>query len=155
MDWDFITELIPNFLERIVLGIGACIGYVWALAFDNVHLAMQWFLVLMLSDYLSGVYQALRRGEYDSKKGANGLIKKFIILWLCALAHGLDVIIGITIIQQVFIGAFGLNEMLSILENIGRVHPHFVPEALQSFLTELKNRSSIVRKNRTAEGVEK
>lgn len=142
MDWDFITELIPNFFGRIVLGIGACIGYVWALAFDNVHLAMQWFLVLMLSDYLSGVYQALRLGEYDSKKGANGLIKKLIILWLCALAHGLDVIIGITIIQQVFIGAFGLNEMMSIIENVGRVHPGLVPQQVQCFLERLKNRTT-------------
>lgn len=142
MDWDFITEMIPNFLERIVLGIGACIGYVWALAFDNVHLNMEWFLVLMLSDYLSGVYQALRLGEYDSKKGANGLIKKFIILWLCALAHGLDVIMGTTIIQQVFIGAFGLNEMLSIIENVGRVHPGLVPQQVQSFLERLKNRTT-------------
>lgn len=142
MDWDFITEMIPNFLERIVLGIGACIGYVWALAFDNVHLAMEWFLVLMLSDYISGVYQALRLGEYDSKKGANGLIKKFIILWLCALAHGLNVIIGTTTIQQVFIGAFGLNEMLSIIENVGRVHPGLVPQQVQSFLERLKNRTT-------------
>lgn len=142
MDWDFITEMIPNFLERIVLGIGACIGYVWALSFDNVHLAMEWFLVLMLSDYISGVYQALRLGEYDSKKGANGLIKKFIILWLCALAHGLDLIMGITIIQHVFIGAFGLNEMLSIIENVGRVHPGLVPQQVQSFLERLKNRTT-------------
>ena len=142
MDWDFITKMIPNFLERIVLGIGACIGYVWALAFDNVHLAIEWFLVLMLSDYISGVYQALRLGEYDSKKGANGLIKKFIILWLCALAHGLDVIIGTTIIQHVFIGAFGLNEMLSIIENVGRVHPGLVPQQVQCFLERLKNRTT-------------
>ena len=142
MDWDFINEMIPNFLERIVLGIGACIGYVWALAFDNVHLAMEWFLVLMLSDYISGVYQALRLGEYDSKKGANGLIKKFIILWLCALAHGLDVIIGTTIIQQVFIGAFGLNEMMSIIENVGRVHPGLIPQQVQCFLERLKNRTT-------------
>lgn len=142
MDWDFITEMIPNFLERIVLGIGACIGYVWALAFDNVHLAMQWFLVLMVSDYISGVYQALCLGEYDSKKGANGLIKKFIILWLCALAHGLDVIMGTTIIQQVFVGAFGLNEMASIIENVGRVHPGLVPQQVQYFLERLKNRTT-------------
>ena len=142
MDWDFITEMIPNFLERIVLGIGACIGYIWALAFDNVHLAMQWFLVLMLSDYISGVYQAIRLREYCSKKGANGLIKKFIILWLCALAHGLDVIMGITIIQQVFIGAFGLNEMMSVIENVGRVHPGLVPQQVQCFLERLKNRTT-------------
>ena len=139
---EFFFDLLPNYLERIVLGIGACIGYVWALAFDNVHLSMEWFLVLMLSDYISGVYQALRLGEYDSKKGANGLIKKFIILWLCALAHGLDLIMGITIIQHVFIGAFGLNEMLSIIENVGRVHPGLVPQQVQCFLERLKNRTT-------------
>ena len=139
---EFFFDLLPNYLERIVLGIGACIGYIWALAFDNVHLSMEWFLVLMLSDYLSGMYQALRLGEYDSKKGANGLIKKFIILWLCALAHGLDVIIGTTIIQHVFIGAFGLNEMLSIIENVGRVHPGLVPQQVQCFLERLKNRTT-------------
>ena len=139
---EFFFDLLPNYLERIVLGIGACIGYVWALAFDNVHLSMEWFLVLMLSDYISGVYQALRLGEYDSKKGANGLIKKFIILWLCALAHGLDVIIGLTIIQSSFIGAFGLNEMLSIIENVGRVHPGLVPQQVQCFLERLKNRTT-------------
>ena len=108
---EFFFDLLPSYLERIVLGIGACIGYVWALAFD-------------------------------SKKGANGLIKKFIILWLCALAHGLDVIIGITIIQQVFVGAFGLNEMMSIIENVGRVHPGLVPQQVQSFLERLKNRTT-------------
>lgn len=139
---EFFFDLLPNYLERIVLGIGACIGYVWALAFDNVHLSMEWFLVLMLSDYISGVYQALRLGEYDSKKGANGLIKKLIILWLCALAHGLDVIIGLTIIQSSFIGAFGLNEMLSIIENVGRVHPGLVPQQVQCFLERLKNRTT-------------
>ncbi len=137
---EFFYDLLPNYLERIVLSIGACIGYVWALAFDNVHLAMQWFLVLMLSDYVSGVYRALRMGEYSSKKGVNGIIKKFLILWLCALAHGLDVIIGLTIIQSAFIGAFGLNEMLSIIENLGRVHPGLIPEQIQNFLTELKTR---------------
>lgn len=41
------------------------------------------------------------------------------------LTHGLDVITGFDCIQTAFLGAFGLNEMLSILENIGRVHPHF------------------------------
>lgn len=140
---EFITELIPNCLERIVLAIGGCLGYLWAMAFDNVQLAMQWFLILMLSDYISGVYRAFYFGEYCSKKGANGIIKKFIILWLCALAHGLDVICGVSVIQQVFIGAFGLNEMMSIMENVGRVYPGLVPQQVQCFLERLKNRTTL------------
>ncbi len=155
MDWDFITELIPNFLERIVYVIGGICGWLWGIAFGHQEIATAWFLALMAGDYIAGVYRACYFGEYQSQKGTRGLIKKFLVLSVCALSHGLDVIVGTACIQTAFFGAFGLNEMLSILENLGRVHPHFVPEALQSFLTELKNRSSIVRKNRTAEGVEK
>ncbi len=57
-----------------------------------------------------------------------------------ALAHGLDVIIGTQCVQTAFLGAFGLNELLSMLENLGRVHPHFVPDPLQHFLSGLKKR---------------
>lgn len=137
---EILTELIPSYFERFVLAVGGVLGWAWGMAFGNVHLAMAWFLTMMLSDYVSGVYRALRMGEYSSKKGLNGIIKKFLILWLCALAHGLDVIIGLTIIQSAFIGAFGLNEMLSIIENLGRVHPGLIPEQIQNFLTELKTR---------------
>ena len=137
---EFFYALLPNYLERIVMGIGGVLGWAWGMAFGDVHLAMAWFLTIMASDYVSGVYRALRMGEYSSKKGLNGIIKKFLILWLCALAHGLDVIIGLTIIQSAFIGAFGLNEMLSIIENLGRVHPGLIPEQIQNFLTELKTR---------------
>ncbi len=137
---EILTGFVPTYLERIVLAIGGIIGWVWGMAFGDVHLAMAWFLTIMLSDYVSGVYRALRMGEYSSKTGLNGIIKKFLILWLCALAHGLDVIIGLTIIQSAFIGAFGFNEMLSIIENLGRVHPGLIPEQIQNFLTELKTR---------------
>lgn len=152
---DLVPNLVPSYLERFVLAIGGLVGWLYGVAFGGHELAVAWFLALMASDYVAGVYRACKLGEYTSKKGMQGIVKKFCILWVCALAHGLDVITGFDCIQTAFLGAFGLNEMLSILENIGRVHPHFVPEALQSFLTELKKRSSIVRKNRTAEGVEK
>ena len=150
---EIFFNLIPSYMERFVYVIGGICGWLWGTAFGNHELATEWLLIIMASDYCAGVYRACKLGEYTSKKGMQGIVKKFCILWVCALAHGLDVITGFDCIQTAFLGAFGLNEMLSILENIGRVHPHFVPEALQSFLTELKNRSSIVRKNRTAEGL--
>lgn len=152
---EFLFNFIPTNTERVVLLIGAVFGWLWGTAFGNHELATEWLLIIMASDYCAGVYRACKLGEYTSKKGMQGIVKKFCILWVCALAHGLDVITGFDCIQTAFLGAFGLNEMLSILENIGRVHPHFVPESLQSFLTELKNRSSIVRKNRTVEETEK
>ena len=137
---DLFSNLVPSYLERFVLAIGGIVGWLYGVAFGGHELAVAWFLALMASDYVAGVYRACYLGEYQSGRGTQGLIKKFLILSVCALSHGLDEITGLGCIQMAFLGAFGLNEMLSILENLGRVHPGFVPEQLQHFLTELKNR---------------
>lgn len=137
---EFLTDLIPTYLERFVLAIGALLGWIFGVAFGGHELAVAWFLAIMAGDYIAGVYRACYLGDYQSEMCTKGLIKKFCILWVCALAHGLDVIIGTECIQTAFLGAFGLNEMLSILENLGRIHPHFVPETLQHFLSDLKQR---------------
>lgn len=137
---DLLYDLVPTYLERFVLAIGAAIGWVYGIAFGGHELAVAWFLAIMAGDYIAGIYRACYLGDYQSDVCAKGLIKKFCILWVCALAHGLDVIVGTECIQTAFLGAFGLNEMLSILENLGRIHPHFVPEMLQHFLSDLKNR---------------
>ena len=55
---DFITELIPTYLERITLAVGGAIGGAWAVAFDGVHLSIDWLLVFMFSDYIAGLYKA-------------------------------------------------------------------------------------------------
>lgn len=137
---DLFSNLVPSYLERFVLAIGGIVGWLYGVVFGGHELAVAWFLALMASDYVAGVYRACYLGEYQSGRGTQGLIKKFLILSVCALSHGLDEITGLGCIQTAFLGAFGLNEMLSILENLGRVHPGFVPEQLQHFLTELKNR---------------
>ncbi len=139
---EFFLNLIPTELEKLVYIIGGVVGFIWGCAFGHCELAVAWFCTLMAADYVAGVYRACYLGEYRSSIGAQGLIKKFLILSVCALSHGLDVITGFGCIQTAFLGAFGLNEMLSILENIGQVHPGFVPEQLQHFLTELKNRGT-------------
>lgn len=85
---EILTELIPSYFERFVLAIGGVLGWMWGMAFGDVHLAMAWFLTIMASDYVSGVYRALRMGEYSSKKGLNGIIKKISdSLALCACSR--------------------------------------------------------------------
>ncbi len=137
---DFFLAMLPTSCERFVLAVGGVIGWLWGVAFGNHGVEVAWFCVIMGADYVAGVYRACYLGEYRSSIGFRGLIKKFLILSVCALSHGLDVIIGVDCIQTAFLGAFGLNEFLSILENLGRVHSGFVPPQLQHFLEELKSR---------------
>ncbi len=135
-----ILNMLPTQTERILLAIGGFIGWAWGLAFAQHEAAVAWFCVIMFADYVAGVYRACYLGQYRSSRGVQGIIKKFLILSVCALSHGLDVITGFNCVQTAFLGAFGLNEMFSILENLGRVHPGFVPEQLQRFLENLKAR---------------
>lgn len=137
---EFLCGLLPSEAERAVLTVGGVVGWIWGIAFQSHEAAVAWFCAIMLGDYIAGVYRACYLGEYRSSKGVQGIIKKFLILSVCALSHGLDVITGFNCVQTAFLGAFGLNEMLSILENLGRIHPGFVPEQLQHFLESLKAR---------------
>ena len=137
---DFFTSMLPTQLERAVLAAGGVIGWVWGMCFGTCGLEAGWLCALLFADYLTGLYSAFYFGEFRSDIGCRGIVKKFLILWVCALAKGLDVIVGLETIQMIFIFAFALNEMLSILENLGRVHCGFVPEQLQHFLEQLKNR---------------
>jgi len=139
---EFFTSMLPTQLERAVLAIGAFVGWLWGMCFGACGLEAGWLCVLLFADYLTGLYGAFYFGEFRSDVGCRGIIKKFLILWVCALAKGLSVIIGLESIQMIFIGAFALNEMLSILENLGRVHRGFVPEQLQHFLEQLKQRGT-------------
>lgn len=137
---EFLLDLMPTAMEKIVLAVGGVAGWLFGVAFGGHEQAIAWFCTIMAFDYCAGVYRACYLGEYQSSIGCRGIIKKFLILSVCALSHGLDVITGFNCIQTAFLGAFGLNEMLSILENLGRIHPGFVPEQLQHFLEQLKKR---------------
>lgn len=138
---EFFSSMLPTVYERLTLGIGGFIGWLWAFSFGTCGQEAIWLCVFLVADYLSGMYRAFYFGEYDSSIGHRGLVKKFLILSVCAIAKGLDVIIGTETIQAFFIGAFSLNEMLSLLENLGQVHPNFVPPQIQHLLEKLKRRA--------------
>lgn len=111
------------------------------------------FLILfiaMIIDYISGMIAGAQKGELNSKKGTIGIIKKIGYLVAIAVALIVDQLIfyaseqiGITIS---FVCAFGvlttiwltLNELLSIIENLGRMGVP-LPKFLEKTILMLKN----------------
>lgn len=138
---EFFGSMLPADYEKPVLFIGGIFGWLWGFCFGTCGQEAVWLCVFLFADYLAGMYRAFYFGEYRSSIGCRGLVKKFLILCVCALAKGLDVVVGTESVQMIFIGAFSLNEMLSILENLGRVHPNFVPPQIQHILESLKERT--------------
>lgn len=114
----------------------------------------------MVLDYLTEMaaskYEALEHPDdpaygWSSKRGAEGILKKFGYLCVIAVAMIVDYIIlhvasetGITLSLKAFFGLlvavwYILNELLSIIENAGRMGAP-VPEWLTKYVAILKNK---------------
>jgi len=139
---DLLDSLVPTMYERGCMYVGGFSGWAWSVCFESssAHTAAMWLLCFMGVDYITGMYRAIRTTGLSSKTGFQGLVKKSFILLICAISHGIDVITGFSFVQTTIMSAFALNEFLSILENIGRVHPTLFPSEIAQFLKDLKRR---------------
>lgn len=120
-------------------------------------------LAMMVVDYITGMMasktEALDHPEdpslgWSSRKGAKGIIKKVGYLCVIAVAMVADYIIvnvaGTMGYEMTVKAVFGLmvavwyllNEMLSIIENAGRMGAP-VPEWLAKYITVLKNKAEL------------
>ena len=127
-----------------VLKTGALIvgGIVGAMGGWSVFLTV--LLYMMVVDYITGVMVAMlhrstktTNGGLSSAVGANGLMKKGMIMLMVILGTLLDYVIGSDgMMFQTAVASFYIaNEGLSVLENavaIGLPVPSVVKEALES-----------------------
>ena len=117
-------------------------------------------VLMMMIDYVSGMLAAKREAVlhpddpsygWSSAIGMNGIIKKFGILCVIVVSMVLDYIVATLAIQMDFnppittlfsllvTSWFLLNEMLSIIENSGRMGAD-VPEWLAKYIAGLKSK---------------
>ena len=115
-------------------------------------------LLLMSLDYISGMLAARKEGlehpdnkkyGWNSKKGILGIYKKIGYVFTVLVAMSVEYIIyryiqeiGLEYETKTFFGElvsvwFSLNEILSILENVGRMGVT-LPDFLMNVLSELK-----------------
>lgn len=136
---------MTNNINYIVGGsVGAILGFV----FDGMDKAFAWLCIFMLIDYITGVIQACKRHKWSSSNGFKGLVKKFIIMCVCVMSHGLAQMMQLPMIETTVICAFALNEFGSILENIENMgFGSIIPSTLRKILA--------VAKEKEAENVDK
>lgn len=78
--------------------------------------------ILTIIDYITGIIAAAYNGELKSKIGFRGIAKKVVMFLLVGVAVQLDLILGSnSAIREATIFFFSGNELLSILENAGRM----------------------------------
>lgn len=103
------------------------IGSFIASLFGGWSASLTTLLIFMLIDYVTGLVVAgvfhkspkTANGGLESKAGLKGLLRKGAVLLLVLVGFRLDLVIGTTYIRDGVCIAFIVNELISIVENVG------------------------------------
>jgi len=118
--------LVAFIVSVLTVGLGSPTSLVYAV------------LVFMAIDYITGVIAAGVTGKLNSNAGLRGIAKKFVMLAICVVAYQVDKIAGSgLIIRNACLYFYASNELLSIVENAGRIGIP-VPMALKNAISVLK-----------------
>ncbi|PED84291.1 holin [Bacillus pseudomycoides] len=111
-------DRIDVLVKTFVTTFGAFCGYFFG-GWDTV---LQILVIMAAIDYLTGMIAAGYNGELKSKVGFKGIAKKVVLFLLVGVASQLDAAFGSnSAIREATIFFFMGNELLSILENAGRM----------------------------------
>ena len=126
---------MKGIFSALVAGIAAIFGQ-W----DKIMTAL---VVMMATDYVTGVTAAAIEHRLDSATGLKGIAKKLLIFLLVTAAAVMDTLTGLpnhalrATAALFYIG----NEGISILENLGRAGVP-IPASLASLFQRLKEENS-------------
>ena len=135
-------------MKNIICGIIGIVGGFIANAFGGWSAALTTLLIFMGIDYLSGlilagVFHASPKSEdgtLESYAGWKGLVRKGMTLLIVLIGARLDLLIGVNYIRDAMVIAFCVNELLSIIENMGLMGVP-MPEILTNAIEMLKSKS--------------
>lgn len=152
-----------NEVQATTAGIVGILSMIGAWLFDRIGIILYVLLlltVMMCVDYLTGMLASKREAidhpddpsyGWNSAKGAIGIFKKVAYMFVILVALAFDYIIrkvaaevGLQISFKAIFGLmvavwYLLNEMLSIIENAGRMGAP-VPDWLTRYISVLKNK---------------
>lgn len=127
-------------MESIFKSIVAVAGAIFTFLLGGWSPLLQVLIVFIIMDYGLAVIVAASFGELNSKKGFRGIANKVMILALVTVAYSIDKIIGEdTFIRDVVIFFYLTNELLSILETVGKTNLP-IPEVLKKAVETLRNK---------------
>lgn len=144
----FWAELKPDAFQQWLLSIGAVLGLCLSVMLGGID-KMIWALVALAAvDYATGVAGAFKSGIWDSGTGWSGIKKKVLMFAFVGIAVAVDSAIGTDqALRQIVIGAYGVNEAGSILENIDKLgYGKLIPPSIRNGLLRIKGDANVGKK---------
>lgn len=131
---------VINEILTLIRAFFSLLGCYLSFAFGSLDKFLYTLLFMMFLDYLTGVLNAIVTHKLNSDIGFKGIVKKFMILLIVAVANVLDGIILDTheVLRTSIIFFYIANEGISLLENAA-VLGLPIPEKIKQTLEKLNN----------------
>jgi len=113
-----IMELNAGSVFKTIIAVG---GGAASYLFGGWSSLLEILLAFVIIDYITGFVAAGIEGKLASEVGLKGIAKKVFIFVMVAVAHLADQAAGTQIIRDAAIFFYLANELLSIIENSGRI----------------------------------
>ena len=111
-------ELNAGSVFKTIIAVG---GGAASYLFGGWSSLLEILLAFVIIDYITGFVAAGIEGKLASEVGLKGIAKKVFIFVMVAVAHLADQAAGTQIIRDAAIFFYLANELLSIIENSGRI----------------------------------
>ena len=127
-------------IELRTMALFSAIGAAFSFLVGGVDKLVTALLVFVVIDYVTGLIAAWKTATLDSKKGFDGIKRKFVMLLVVIMAHWIDAcIFGISTFRTMVVFAYLGNEGLSIIENLDRMgYGEFIPAFIRDKLVQLR-----------------
>lgn len=128
--------------QTILNGSVSIIGSLATYVFGGWSDLLTLFFFVLVLDYVSGISASLIEGKgLSSAVGYKGLIKKFAVVSIIVLASLMDKALQSNVIMSGAIYFFLANELISIVENYGRMGLP-LPNQIKNVISVLKNKEA-------------
>jgi len=118
------------------------LGAALTFLFGNNYDALLILLAMVCMDYATGLLAAVAGACLNSETGARGIAKKVGLLFLVALGHLTDRILGLNdLVLNICIVFIFANEGISIVENLARLGVP-VPAKLSNVLEQIREKGN-------------
>ena len=136
----FLDEILPKGDKLLMLISGSIGGWAtWAFG-ENFDVKVGYLFFIVIIDYLTGNAAAFKTGEWCSKTGFTGITKKIFVFFMVAIAHSLDVLVGmVDIMRNAVIIAYAANEIASIIENADKLGM-YIPAVIRNGLKAVQSK---------------
>jgi len=133
-----VNSMKLYYFNFAISGVGTLIS----ILFGEWSPLLTLFFTVIVIDYITGIFASIIDGKgLSSSYGLKGIVKKFAIVLIVILAKMLDGIVGTNIIMTGALYFFISNELISIVENYGRMKLP-LPKQIKNIISVLKDKSN-------------